>query len=492
MNYNELLDQLNSLSLAITTMNYDALTIAPRSGAKYRNKAMSILYGEYFNIMTSEETYKILQDNKNSENDIIRLSVKDQLKGLDKIRNIPQKEFVAFENLKADAQQTWEEAKNSKDFSIFESDLQKLVETQKKMLTYRNDGLIPYESCLNDYEEGLRMEHVESFFSTLEKDLVPHIDTIIAAQGQKPAFLTEFVSYQQQDEITQMICEHLGYDESFGYVGHAEHPFSSTFSINDSRITTHYYENDFTSNIFSIIHEIGHSTYNHQVNPEFEGYPLADNMSMSMHESQSRFLENMIGRSKAFWTPLYPKLQNIIPDVLGNVSLDEFILGINYVDRSPIRIEADEVTYPLHIMVRYEIEKKLFNENLSTKNLNLDFANEMKRLLHITPESDSEGVLQDVHWSDASFGYFPTYALGTAYAAQFMHAMEKDLDVTALLIEGNMKPIFAWLKENIHQYSGMFTAQEMLQRVSGEPFNPNYYVKYLVDKYSDLLGIKLA
>ncbi|MEG0525450.1 MAG: carboxypeptidase M32, partial [Erysipelothrix sp.] len=157
-----------------------------------------------------------------------------------------------------------------------------------------------------------------------------------------------------------------------------------------------------------------------------------------------------------------------------------------------IRIEADEVTYPLHIMVRYEIEKKLFNENLSTKNLNIDFANEMKRLLHINPESDSEGVLQDVHWSDASFGYFPTYALGTAYAAQFMHAMEKDLDVTALLIEGNMKPIFAWLKENIHQYSGMFTAQEMLKRVSGESFNPNYYVKYLVDKYSDLLGIKLA
>ncbi|AYV34429.1 carboxypeptidase M32 [Erysipelothrix rhusiopathiae] len=489
MTYEELLDKLNSLNLAITTMSFDALTIAPRNGAAFRNKALSILSGEYFALLTDPKTYQILEESQNNENPIIAESAKTQLRQLNKIKNIPSEEYIAFDKLKYDSQQSWEDAREKGDYDIFKKDLDALILGQKSAINHRNSTLSIYESCLDDYEEGLRESHVEGFFSTIEQKLVPFIDKVIEAQGPKPAFLNAPVTEHEQDLISDLIKEHMGYDASFGYMGHAAHPFSSTFSINDSRITTHYYENDFTSNIFSIIHEIGHSMYNHQVNIDFEGYPIADSMSMSLHESQSRLMENMIGRSKSFWTPLYPKLQAIIPHVLKDVDLNAFIKGINYVEKGYIRVEADELTYPLHIMVRYNTEKEIFNNNHSAEGLDHFFADQMTQLLGITPENPSDGILQDVHWSDASFGYFPTYALGTAYAAQFMKKMEEDINVNEALLNGQMDIVFKWLRENIHQFGGMYNTQTMIEKVTNESFNPNYYIDYLIEKYSTLLGI---
>ncbi|QIK57683.1 carboxypeptidase M32 [Erysipelothrix sp. HDW6A] len=489
MNYSDLLDLLNSYSLALATMGYDAQTIAPKDGAAYRNKAMAILAGEHFKLLTSDEADTALTEASQSNNWITQEGSKYLLKELKKIKDIPHDEYVAFQELVNNAQISWETARDKKDYNLFKDDLHSIIETHKKLIDYRKSNLSVYDESLNDYEEGLRMESVEAFFKVLEDELVPHLDTMIEAQAQRPAFLDAYVSTEKQRLISEIVMEHIGYSKNFGYLTETAHPFSSTFSINDTRITTHYQEHAFTQNIFSVIHEIGHSMYNHQVNPDFEGTPLADNMSMSMHESQSRFLENIIGRSKEFWTPLYPKLQNIIPEVLSDVNLDEFVFGINYIERNPIRIDSDEVTYPLHIMVRYNIEKKILVENASVDTLNTLFAQEMTRLIGITPENDSQGILQDVHWSGASFGYFPTYALGSAYAAQFYEAMKKDIDVEALLLEGNLSEIFKWLHENIHQYSGTIETQELIKKVTGESFNPNYFVDYLKNKYSLLLGI---
>lgn len=489
MTYNELLDLLNSYRLALTTMSFDTQTIAPKAGAPYRNKSMAILAGEYFKLLVSEKTYNILKETLTSGTDLEKKGAQELLKNLERTKNIPVDEYIAFEELVNNAQISWEKARHEKDYNLFKNDLEKLVKTHRKNLKYRGSDLADYDASLDDYEEGLRMEHVEKFFNTLESDLVPFIDTILENQGNKPAFLNAYVSIEKQKEISKMIMEHLCYKNEFGLLGEAAHPFSSTFSINDTRITTHYHENDFTQNIFSVIHEIGHSMYNHQVNPEFEGTPLADNMSMSMHESQSRFLENIIGRSKAFWSPIYSKLLNIIPDVLGSVSIEDFIKGINYVERGPIRIQADEVTYPLHIMVRYNIEKSLFNQDMNFDTLNEIFASEMTRLLGITPKDDSEGILQDVHWSGASFGYFPTYALGSAYAAQFYNAMKNSIDIDAILEAGELHLMFDWLKNNIHQYSGSIPTQELIVKVTGKSFNPKYYVDYIINKYSRLLGI---
>lgn len=489
MTYQELLDLLNSYRLALTTMSFDAQTIAPKNGAPYRNKAMAILAGEYFKLLVSDSTFETLQKASLSEDDIERMGANELLKHLKRTKNIPVDEYIAFEELMNNAQISWEKAREEKDYTLFKTDLEALVKTHRKNLAYRNSELSDYDASLDDYEEGLRMEHVESFFNELENDLIPFVDTIIANQGKKPEFLSAYVPIEKQREISNLVMNHLCYSKDFGLLGEAAHPFSSTFSINDTRITTHYHENDFTQNIFSVIHEIGHSMYNHQVNSTYEATPLADNMSMSMHESQSRFLENIIGRSEAFWKPLYPQMVAIIPDVLGNVSLESFIKGINYVERGPIRIQADEVTYPLHIMVRYNIEKMLFTQDVAIDTLNDVFASEMSRLLNIKPENDSQGILQDIHWAGASFGYFPTYALGSAYAAQFYNAMQQDLNIDEVLMSGNLKPMFDWLKENIHQYSGTIPTQELILKVTGENFNPQYYVRYIKEKYSRLLGI---
>ncbi len=489
MTYNELIKKLNSYNLALSTMMFDALTIAPEKGAAYRNEAMAILSGEHFKLITSDESLKIFQDNINNENKIISESAKYQVEEVSKIKNIPSDEYIKFVQLKNDSQQVWENAKRNSDYKAFENNLNLLINTSKKMVQYREKEESIYNQLLSDYEKGLNLEKVDEFFEVIKKELVPFIDKVIEKQGEKPKFLSAKVPVEKQKVISALIMDHLSYDESFGHLSTAEHPFSSTFSINDTRITTNYNVNDFTSNIFSVIHEVGHSLYNHNVNIDFEGYPIANNMSFSMHESQSRFLENNIGRSKEFWIPLYGKLQAIIPNVLADVELDEFIRGINYVEKSEIRTEADELTYPLHILVRYELEKEMFLKEENPKDLNLKFNQLMLEYLGIEIKDDALGILQDVHWSDASFGYFPTYALGSAYAAQFMHQMEKDIPLQSELMIGDLDPMFVWLRENIHQYGGLYSADLILKKTCGEAFNPYYYVNYLKDKYSKLLGI---
>ena len=298
MNYLDLQNRLNSYQLALSTLMYDALTIAPEKGAKYRNQAMAILSGEHFKIITSQETHQLLLENKENEDLIIANSAEYQLEELEKIKNIPQDVYVGFNELKNNAQQIWEEARKKADYTLFEPTLKELINTSKEVIDYRNNDADIYEQLLGDYEKGLSVDKVDTFFDLIKKELVPFIDQVIEHQEEKPSFLSDYVSIEKQEKISKMLMEHLGYTEDFGYLAVAAHPFSSTFSINDTRIATSYEENDFTSNIFSIIHEIGHSLYNHNVNPEYEGLPVAGNMSYSMHESQSRFLENNIGRSK--------------------------------------------------------------------------------------------------------------------------------------------------------------------------------------------------
>lgn len=490
MTYQELQNKLNAYQLALATMNYDAMTIAPKNGSAYRQDAMAFLSGEHFKLLMEKQTEDILKETTKNTNPYIAKSAQYLLEEIEKIKNVPYEEYIAFNKLRQQSQTIWLEAREKKSYEHFQDNFKSLVESTQKMMHYRQQENSTYDLLLSDYEKGLTQKKIEPFFQRLKEELVPFIQKVINKQGAKPSFLNAYVPINKQKEITKLIIDYLGYHKDFGYVGETTHPFSLTFSINDTRITTSYDEYDFTSNIFSVIHEVGHSMYNHQVNKDFEGLPIAGNMSMSLHESQSRFLENNIARSKEFWIPIYPKLQAIIPQVLANVSLDEFILGINYVEKGKIRTEADELTYPLHILVRYEIEKEIFSEeHTDFSTLNQRFNEKMNEYLQVEIEHDTEGFLQDIHWADASFGYFPSYALGSAYAAQFYHAMEKDIPIKRQLTEGNIKAIFTWLEENIHQYGGFYHTETILQKASGEDFNPNYFIDYLIDKYSLLLGI---
>ena len=294
----------------------------------------------------------------------------------------------------------------------------------------------------------------------------------------------------KQKELSKKLIKFLNFDPSWGVLAISEHPFTSGFSTNDVRVTTAYNEHDISSNIYSIIHEVGHAFYEHQVKLEYEGMNLHTDISSGMHESQSRFFENYIGKRKSFIANIYPELQELFPEQLKDVSLDDFYRAVNHSRPSLIRTDADELTYPLHILVRYEIEKSIFDGTADLDHLDELWANKYEEYLGIRPSDDALGILQDVHWSDASFGYFPTYALGSALGAQLIKAMEKDIDIDKELEKGNFMAISSWLKDKIQRHGALYTFKEAVVNATGEEFNPQYYVDYLKKKYSELYHIE--
>lgn len=478
-------DQINALALALNTLNFDANTIAPKDGANYRNKQMSLLSNQLFKLTLDPnyiETMRLLLEQ--TTDPILKRELEVNLESYDIYKDVPATLQQEFSLAGLNSFETWQNAKQENNYVKFEKDWLPVIKLLKEMTSY-----FPikhsYNALLNLYHRGLTQEKLDLFFNTIETRLVPFIQTIVQNQKIKPEFLSRKVPIEKQKEVTQFIRKIFLFDEHKTVISESAHPFSSTFSLNDSRITTRYIEDNFMSNIFSIIHEIGHGTYNLQVNPQFEGTSLADNMSMSMHESQSRFLENMIARHPLFWKPHFITLKELVSPVLDDVSYDEFIFGINYSTPSLIRTEADELTYPLHILIRYKLEMEIIEkENLT--NLNEKWNEYYQKYLGLTPSSDTVGILQDVHWSDGSLGYFPTYAYGSAYAAMFFEAMSRDLDVNHLLENGNYAAIKEWNKQNIHQFGGFIKDDEIILNVCQKEFDPNVYCDYLIQKFSKL------
>lgn len=488
--YHDYQEKVASYEMALNTLYWDQLTIAPKLGQAYRNKMMSILSGELFDYQTSEEVFSLLQSINNDPHvdKVTAIEVKQILKDLHHIKNIPRDEFVSYTQLLGDSEMMWEKAKKTDDWNLFKPFLQKVVDQTKRNIAYRKSDASIYQQLLDDFEPTMTIDAYDEFFTLVKEKLVPLIQKINAKHVARPQLLDLKVSIDKQKQVINLLAKTLHYSSDTGYIAESVHPFSSRFSAYDNRVTVAYDEHAFTSSIFSFIHEVGHATYNGQVNPDFEGRHIANSMSYGLHESQSRMFENMLGRSKAFWSPLYPQLISIIPN-LATYTLDEFIFAINYVSNSLIRTEADEVTYPLHVLVRYEIEKELFDGTLIVDELPTVWNQKMQEYLQITPKNNSSGVLQDVHWSGGSFGYFPTYALGSAYSAQIYHTMEKNINIEQALEESRFDLINDYLKTSIHQHGGIFTAPELLQKVTHTSFDPRFYINYLVDKYTALYDL---
>lgn len=484
--YDEHRQKMAAYQLALKTMSYDQATLAPKKGANYRNQMAAILSGELFSLENDPSYLKLIEELSEMDlEDEMKREIIGIKKQQDKSKYVPKEVYVRYAQLTRDGETLWEEAKEKKDYRLFQPMLQQLIDTTKEMVSYRKDDRSVYDQLLDDFEPDFNTELYDVFFQTLKEKLVPFIQKITELNRVAPAWLSRPVEIDIQRKLVRALSSHLAYDLEAGLISESAHPFSSGFSAYDNRVTVKYHEQAFTSSLFALIHEIGHATYNGQVDEKWNGHFVADSMSFGMHESQSRFFENILGRDQAFWVKLYPFFQKEV-DFLKEVSLDEFIFGINFVENSLIRIEADELTYPLHIMVRYEIEKGLFNGSLSTEGLDEVFADKMEAYLGIRPKHASEGVLQDIHWSGAAFGYFPTYALGSAYAAQWLNVIQQELNLKELMAHGDLKTIKAWLKEHIHQYGGLYSPKEMMLRVSKEAFNPEYYVEYLIEKCSRL------
>ena len=474
----------------LTIAGWDSNTEAPRGAFARRAEMLGIISGELFQLTTSKEYQEVVNgmfEIINDLDDITQREIIKAKKNLDKIIKIPMDEYIEFNKLINLSQKVWEDAKQNSDFNAFKGNLEKIVEFIKKFIDYYEIDMHPYNVLLDEFEDGMSMKEYDNFFSTLKSDLVPFIKEVLnSGKELNDAFITDIYPMDKQKEFADYLIDVMAFDRERGLMKESVHPFTWNTHSNDVRFTTRYLEDFMFSSIFAAIHELGHATYEQQVDPKWDNTNLNGGTSMGIHESQSRFYENIVGRSKEFWEMHYPKLLEIFPKQLEKVSLDDFYRGVNKVEASFIRVEADELTYSMHVMIRYEIERMLFSNEIEVKDLPKVWNEKMVEYLGIEPKNDTEGVLQDVHWSVGMFGYFPTYALGSAYAAQFYYTMKNEIDIDNLVKNNSIKTINEWLKEKIHQFGGSRTPKELLIDITGEEFDAKYYIKYLKEKYGKL------
>ena len=469
-------------------IGWDMQTDAAENSILANSEQSSVISEMNYRLTTDDEYERcvgVLYENRAKLDDVMRHEIEVVYKNIQDTKKIPIEEYMAYSELSAKAYPMYVRAKNENNFELFRPYLEQIVEFCRKQTVWlETDTLKGYDVLLDLYEPHYTQEKYDKFFNVLREKLVPFVKT----KTKKPVVVPEWAKQTFDKAKQREFCEYLRdvmcFDKSRGIMKESEHPFTSGFGTDDVRITNHYYEDSLVSSIFSAIHETGHATYEQQCDTSLNGTFCCGGASLGLHESQSRFYENIIGRSKAFWAVHYSKLQKTFAPQLDNVTLDEFVNYVNSVEASFIRTEADELTYPLHIMLRYEIEQKVISGKLKVNDLPKYWNEKFTEYFGITPPTDTLGVLQDVHWAYGNFGYFPTYALGSAIAAQLYHYMSKDFDVEKSLKDGTTKRINKWLKQHIHKYGASKYPDEILRLATGEDFNPDYYVVYLIDKYS--------
>lgn len=478
---------------ATTILQYDGETAMPADGGQALGDTLGALAEETYRLLVNDEMRELLAVLLAGQDAVpahIYREAEELQRKIDKLSVVPAKEYGAYETAIAHATHAWKQAKQQADFSLFAPHLEKLIDYASRFARYYDSERPLYDVLLDDYEKGLSTQALDHFFAVVKRELTPLIHEIAQAEQPDTAFLTDN-SYplDKQAQLAEYLMQVLCLDRARCNAGESEHPFSTAANNHDVRITTHYYQNDPLSSMFSVIHEGGHALYMLHMADELNGTLLAEGASCAVHEAQSRFFENIIGRSEPFLRFLYPKLQELFPAQLAGVSPKQFYRAANKSEPSLIRISADELTYPLHILIRYEIEKQIFSGELPVADIPQKWNALYQEYLGVEAPDDGKGVLQDVHWSNGSFGYFPTYALGSAYAAQFLAAMERDIDVWGAAASGKLQPVISWLTEKLFRFGGVKTPQQLLQDISGQPFEPRYYTDYLTKKYRKLYSL---
>lgn len=477
----------------VALIDWDLHTGAPKKGREQRAEVLGTMAEKAFEMMTSPRMKEFLDALSEPGVDIqlepvTRKTLAYYKKEYERNHKIPTDRYREFTVVTSRAGQVWEEAKEKDDFSLFQPYLQQVVDFQKEFLQYWGYKQHPYDTLLDHFEPDMTVEILDRVFGELREDLVRLLKEI-QESPHKPRtdFIFQKFDKHGQEAFHYIVLKAMGYDFEAGRLDETVHPFATELNPWDVRITTKYDEYDFRTSVFGTIHEGGHALYEQNVSPNLVGTPLHKGTSMGIHESQSLFWENIVARNRHFWTYFYPHLKQQSPQQFEGVSADEFYRGINVVQPSLIRIEADELTYALHVMVRYEIEKGLITDEISVKDLPGIWNDLMDEYLGVRPPTDREGVLQDVHWSTGDFGYFPSYALGYIYSAQLKYAMDKDLpNFNDLLSEGDLQPIRQWLTENVHQYGRLKKPAEILKDATGEEINSFYLVDYLKKKYREV------
>ena len=489
----ELQSKMSAYMHAMELIYYDEATSAPKKTAKNREHALAILSSEFYQLSTGKETIEMLEfldDRKEELNQKEKRMVFLLLKDIRQMQKIPMDEYIAYRSLLAGAYDLWRSAKENNDFEAFRPTLEKIFETNIRFAGYCAPEKDPYDYWLDQYEDGLNKEICDAFFATLRARIVPLLEKIKVAPQVDDSCLFGNFPEDKQAKLSSFLMNQMGIDPGHCVLGTTEHPFTTSIgSHEDVRITTRYDESNFSFSMFSVIHEGGHALYDMASDEDLAYTTLDGGVSMGIHESQSRFYENLLARSKAFTAFILPTVKELLGEgnpALANASAEDFYKAINKVEPSLIRTEADEVTYALHVMIRYELEKKAMAGELEVKDFPAEWNRLYKEYLGIDVPDNKHGVLQDSHWSGGSIGYFPSYALGSAYGAQFLKKMKETVDVDGDLSKGDFSRINAWNKEKIWRYGSLYTPEEVLERVLEEPFDAGNFADYLEKKYTEI------
>ena len=488
------LREINDLSSASSLLEWDQAALMPPNGAESRARAVGTLARLCHQRLIDPELGDLLEQLVDDPDldELQKASVRVLKRNRDKATKVPNDLVTALKETEMRSYRAWTDAKPRSDFELFRpflTDTIRLKKEQADALGYENER---YDACLDNFEPGMTARAVESLFVDLTAELQPLAAAILDAAGTKPEFLSARYERAKQIAVCNELVDKIGFDRDGGRLDFSPHPFSIFIAHGDVRQTFKVEEHDLMMSIYAVIHESGHATYDQGFPEEMAGLPVAEAPSMGMHESQSRLWENHVGRSRAFTEYLLPKLKDVFGKELGSTDPSEFYRGVNHPHRSLVRIKADEVTYNLHIALRFELELALFRDELEVADLPDAWDAAMEKHLGIRPEDHSQGVLQDMHWADGYFGYFPTYTLGTLYAAAFYEKMLADIGpVDDQLRAGDCSGVLGWLRTNIHSQGYLYSAKDLARRVLGTDVSAAPFLEHIRSKYGEIYSLSI-
>jgi carboxypeptidase Taq len=487
--YKQKMQRIADVRHANAVLQWDQETYLPPKGAHYRGQQMSTLSEIAHGLFSQDDLGNLLQelmakdDLSKVEKKNVALTLEDYVKNKkyspEFVRKLSDQTNKAFH--------AWIDARKHNSFGVFEKDLDALIDLKKQETDILGFKDHPYNALINEYEKGATVALMDKTFDNMLPALKQLLDKIAAAPQVNDSFLQQNFPKQQQWDWGMQLIKELNFDFEGGRQDVSEHPFSTSFNAHDVRITTRIDEKDFANMTWSCIHETGHALYEQGLPLDEYGLPSGEACSYSIHESQSRLWENNVGRNKTFWQHYFPLLQQRFPEQFKNIDLDAFYKSINKVQSSLIRTEADEITYHFHVYIRYQLEKSLIDGFLKTKDIPAFWNDQYGKFLNVSVPDDKNGCIQDVHWSHGSFGYFPTYSLGSFYAAQFYATAQQQIpNLEAELSNGQTINLLNWLRTNIHSKGRYFTSEELCKEVTGKTLEASYFVDYLLHKYSGI------
>ena len=487
--YQSYMRKIADVNMSSAVLQWDQEIFMPPKGASFRAQQLASLAGIAHELTVKEEFGELLEklNSDTSLTDEQAKNVKESYKDYRKKKKYST-DFIELMSMTiSESFQAWQIAKNNNDFDSFAPFLEKIVALKRRECSILGYKAHPYDALLNEFEPGATTKDISDLFEEVKKNLVDFVKDIAHSPQNDDSFMFYQYDSNKQWDFSLHLLRQMGYDFTAGRQDISSHPFTTNFNAFDVRVTTRVNINDISEIISTTIHEGGHALYEQGLKPENYGLPSSEFISLGIHESQSRLWENNVGRSLAYWKTNFPLLKEAFPENLRNVDVEKFYKAINIVKPSLIRTNADELTYHFHILIRFELEKALIEGSIEVKDLPELWNQKYKTYLGVNVPNNSHGILQDVHWSHGSFGYFPTYSIGSFYAAQFFAKAQQDIkNLDKQMEEGNMIPLLDWLRENIHIHGKLFTAEELCVKITGEKLNFNYFMEYVRKKYSGL------